>query len=285
MEWARVYFPDQWSEFHSIIETQDGGFAVTMVIDTDTTYSFYRLDTDGNMLWETAISVLAGESTQAMCEASDGGLLILTGYIPEVAHTDYQGISDWDLHTFSTGQGYGWSISSTMDGGFVVGTGSEDSYGAISRHSIDQGAQEWWDVVYDYVCTDVYCVRQLSQGGYIAAGRAHPVAGGYQAILVKYAPETGISEPDPVPSPILEIFPNPCSSLLSLKFSLEVSGMTTISIYDLSGRLIDTVADEVFPAGENTVEWVVPDDVSSGCYLIQYNSTMGSISERCVLIN
>ena len=256
-----------------------------MVIDTDTTYSFYRLDTDGNMLWETAISVLAGESAQAMCEASDGGLLILTGYIPEVAHTDYQGISDWDLHTFSTGQGYGWSISSTMDGGFVVGTGSEDSYGAISRHSIDQGAQEWWDVVYDYVCTDVYCVRQLSQGGYIAAGKAHPVAGGYQAILVKYAPETGISEQEPPNTPSLSLSPLPFSSSLSIQISLPVEGAVAIRVYDTTGRLIDVVADEIFPVGEGSVEWVVPEGVSSGCYLIQYNSASGSVSERCILIN
>ncbi|RKZ02978.1 hypothetical protein DRQ21_07110 [Candidatus Fermentibacteria bacterium] len=150
-----------------------------------------------------------------------------------------------------------------------------------------------------------YSVVQLPEGGYMACGTYNvwesmngnddqwthsPLEGmdgasrGSTGFLVRYAPETGIAEPEPQGTLQLEAFPNPFSSVLSVSFNLPESGEASILVYDLSGRLVDTVADEIFPAGENTVQWTVPEGVSSGCYLIRYNAGLESGVKTVVLI-
>ena len=122
-----------------------------------------RYDLSGNMIWETAVSGMQEDCyAQDICEASDGGLLILSSDAPYIAHTDYLGNPDWFHGPYGLEQSSAWSISSTMDGGFVVGVGSYQSLATISRHSINLGAIEWYDVVYDYNTKDIYSVRQLS---------------------------------------------------------------------------------------------------------------------------
>lgn len=124
-----------------------------------------------------------------------------------------------------------------------------------------------------------YSCLQLPQGGYMACG-----TWGGSGCLIRYAPETGIASPDPDDSLSLEIFPNPCSALLTVNFSVPEAGNASVRVYDLSGRLISTVADGLFPAGSNSVDWIVPDDVSSGCFLIQCNARLRSEVETVMLI-
>jgi hypothetical protein len=110
------------------------------------------------------------------------------------------------------------------------------------------------------------------------------VSRGSTGFLVRYAPETGIAEPEPQGTPQLEVFPNPFSSVLSVSFNLPESGEASVLIYDLSGRLVGTVEDELFPPGESTIQWTVPEGISSGCYLIRYSAGSESAVETVVLI-
>ena len=274
----------------------DNGLTVLMHGNTPTTSGgphVVRYDLDGNMLWETAVEYPPGSVpapyAQAMCEASDGGLLIMDNYTPLIIHTDYFGNTQWYFSPPGIGQDYGWSIDTTMDGGILFGGENKadeiwDACGMISRHDVD-GTELWRDYVYDSVCLCIYSVRQLSQGGYIAAGYANPSTDGFRGFLIKYAPELGVEEPDPSNTLELEVFPNPCSSVLSVSFSLPEPGIASIGVYDLSGRLVSTIANGSFPAGTSTLEWVVPEELSSGCYLIQYNCDAGGIAESVLLIN
>ncbi|PIE52369.1 hypothetical protein CSA37_06145 [Candidatus Fermentibacteria bacterium] len=81
----------------------------------------------------------------------------------------------------------------------------------------------------------------------------------------------------------LSLSPNPCSSVLSL--SLSEAGHASVHICDLSGRLIYPVAEEVFPAEKNNLEWSAPAELSSGCCLVHLNSSGDSVTERLLLIN
>ena len=139
-----------------------------------------RYDMDGNLLWETDIPELAGKYGQEMCRASDGGLLVLDNYHPSITHTDIYGNYDWHFGPPGMGSNYGHSVSTTMDGGILFG--GENTYsppgesktdysGMISRHD-SLGNELWRDYVYNSGCIIIYSARQLSQGGYIAAGFA-----------------------------------------------------------------------------------------------------------------
>ncbi len=53
----------------------------------------------------------------------------------------------------------------------------------------------------------------------------------------------------------LKIAPNPFTRNVSFEFSLPVSELCTIKVYDLTGKVVSTVANQYFPAGLNTFEW------------------------------
>lgn len=251
-----------------------------------------RYDLDGNLLWETDIPELAGEFGQDMCEASDNGLFILDSHVPYIAHTDYSGNYQWHFQPPGWGDNWGWSISTTMDGGIIFG--GENAYfqpsqaktdlsGMISRHD-SQGNELWRDYVYNSGCTALYSVRQLSQGGYIAAGEAFSSQSGVQGILIKYAPETGIESGNIDPTVnIGKLSPNPFSTTLDITYSLPVQTDATITVHDLSGRIVDVIDQGLFSEGQHTIQWI-PNGISSGFYLVRLSSTSGSVTRNVMFL-
>jgi len=254
-----------------------------------------RYDMDGNLLWETAIPELAGKHAQDMCEASDGGLLILTEYGPVViAHTDYFGNVDWMFGPPGGAQPYGQSVSTTMDGGILFGGLSldippgediSDSYtrdtphGMVTRHD-SLGNELWRDYVYNSGCIAIYSVRQLSQGGYIAAGRTAS-----QGFLMRYAPELGIEDGSfSSRVAIRSLTPNPSHGTVTVGFSIPGQGEAVIQVFDLTGRLVDEIAGGVFPAGEHTVTWAPSPGLSGGCYIVRVASEGVMDTATCVLL-
>ena len=270
--------------------------------DTLLTYGSHLLfyDLDGNYLYGSDYPNLYLYEPGDLCEASDGGVTFVTNTLPVIWHTNQYGETLW-WHSIPTGpldSHEGFSIRQTMDSGYIFAgwTGwwqwPHDEQNAPVLEVDTGSTQEAWLVRYseegEYlwgieeergVDYQFYSAVQLPQGGYVACG-----TWGGSGYIARYAPETGISSPDPATSLSLSVSPNPFSSQLSVDFSLPEAGNASVRIYDLSGRLISTVTDGLFPAGSNSVEWAVPEAISSGCYFVQYNSEMGSRNESVVLI-
>ena len=55
----------------------------------------------------------------------------------------------------------------------------------------------------------------------------------------------------------ISIYPNPTRGVSSFEFRVPCSGNVTIKIYDLQGREVATVVDDVMPAGEHVVRFDV----------------------------
>jgi len=70
--------------------------------------------------------------------------------------------------------------------------------------------------------------------------------------------------------------PNPFCSGSSISFSIPVSAYTTVTVYDLSGRLVDELLNGILNVGEYTVEWNRSsqngESVSSGLYFCRIES-------------
>lgn len=244
---------------------------------------------DGQLIWTADdyppdFGSCFSEGGDITCASDNDGFVFITSFFPYIARTDSAGDLLWYYEVPYDSYPYGRSISNTMDGGYIYGgvnTVIEPGNsplgwsGMVIKYDSD-GQIQWGDFVYE--CYDLFCIRQLSQGGYIACGR------GNEGTLVRYAPETGITEPDPSSSLTLEVSPNPCSSVLSVSFSLPEPSDVSVHIFDLSGRMVSCAAQGGFAAGWNTVEWAVPEELSSGCYFVQYNSDMDSCTESFVLI-
>jgi hypothetical protein len=83
-------------------------------------------------------------------------------------------------------------------------------------------------------------------------------------------------------------FPNPFSPATQIRFQLSAASNAEIAVYDVKGRLVKTLASQVFDAGTHVLDWDGRDDsgnmLSSGIYF--YKLTAGSFTEtkRMVLV-
>ena len=72
----------------------------------------------------------------------------------------------------------------------------------------------------------------------------------------------------PVTFGIHEAFPNPTNGPVGLSFGLEKDAVVSLKVYDLSGRLVRTLAQSEYKAGNHQVVWNT-DVVSSGLYIVK----------------
>ncbi|MCD6587571.1 MAG: T9SS type A sorting domain-containing protein [Candidatus Fermentibacteraceae bacterium] len=227
-----------------------------------------------------------------MCLASDGGYTFNTRIYPYVWHTDQYGETLWvtSVYVSSGDQHEAFCIRQTMDSGYIFS--GWDGYNEYEPNGNQVDYQEGWLVRFDSEGNELwninnlvsvddhfYSCLQLPQGGYMACG-----TWGGSGYLVRYAPETCISSPDPVSSLRLEVSPNPFSSVLSASFSLPEEDLVTLTVYDLYGRIIGEAISGSYPRGTDIIEWTPPPELGSGCYLVRLNTTGESVTRSCVFI-
>jgi hypothetical protein len=261
-------------------------------------------DLNGNYLRGTDYPTLHDLEPASICTASDGGYTFTTGWWPPVWHTDRYGETLWWKSIYITpgDEHQGYCIRQTMDSGYIFsgwdgyyeyepdGDRTDNQEGWLAR--FDSEGNELWNINNSIGSNNhYYSVVQLPEGGYIACGSYGAMefpdsqSRGVSGYLVRYAPETGIEETEPAPAGEMSISPNPFNSTLSVSFTLQEAMNVSLTVYDLSGRMVDTVTTGFFPAGNNTANWTVPEGLSSGCYLLRLDSSNWSKITNCILLN
>jgi len=87
----------------------------------------------------------------------------------------------------------------------------------------------------------------------------------------------------PVTFGIHETYPNPTNGPVGLSFGLENDGVISLRVYDLSGRLVTTLAQSEFKKGNHQLVWET-DVVSSGLYLIKLAVPGRSQTEKIAVL-
>lgn len=94
----------------------------------------------------------------------------------------------------------------------------------------------------------------------------------------------GIAENSNLPKDFhISCYPNPFNARTLITFTLPKSEKARVAIYDVSGRLVDIVADKIFNAGQNSIIWnatLKP----SGVYFYSIKTPMHSETKAVVLI-
>ncbi len=84
------------------------------------------------------------------------------------------------------------------------------------------------------------------------------------------------------------VYPNPFSSMVTVPFTLAEAGEVNISVYDLSGRQIQSITSETFAAGVHTVSWAGMDNngnsVTAGVYFVRIWSRDSTVSRKVILV-
>jgi len=67
---------------------------------------------------------------------------------------------------------------------------------------------------------------------------------------------------------IVSTYPNPFNSSVALAVNLPVSGVFTVEVYDITGRLVDTIQQSATRAGAAKIIWSPNSTLSSGVYFL-----------------
>jgi hypothetical protein len=186
LRWNRTYGGTNFDQLYGIVELSAGGFALT-----GNTMSFgagssdgwlVRVDSNGNLLWNTTYGGIKSDKLYDIVGLSDGGFA-LVGYTESFGVDDSDG---WLVRVDSSG-GLLWnvtyggmkidklkSIVGLSDGGFALywntgtyGAGRDDGW--LVR--VDSNGNLLWNTTYGGRSYDVlFGVVGLSDGGFALAG-------------------------------------------------------------------------------------------------------------------
>ena len=87
---------------------------------------------------------------------------------------------------------------------------------------------------------------------------------------------------------LLSNFPNPFNPVTTISYFNEVDSFISINVYDLSGRLINTLVSEIKPSGVYQVNWSGNDHtgmaVTSGVYFLTMENNTGIVTSKITLL-
>jgi hypothetical protein len=101
-------------------------------------------------------------------------------------------------------------------------------------------------------------------------------------------PQSGIDDEAAGPVRLsLALAPNPLTSGTSIKLAIPVSGVASLKVYNVQGRLVRTIMDGRFEAGEYNVDWNGANSagrrVASGIYFMKLETQKGSLVKKMVV--
>ena len=105
-------------------------------------------------------------------------------------------------------------------------------------------------------------------------------------------PPTGIDDDPVLPLPkhtaVRSVYPNPFNPSVTVEFDLDRQRNVQIAIYDVSGRLVRRLLDEVRSPGTYKVRWNGRSDagssVATGVYFLRVQSEGWSVHRKIILL-
>ena len=93
-----------------------------------------------------------------------------------------------------------------------------------------------------------------------------------------------ITEPTlPITFTLHEPFPNPFNPNTTIQFSIPQSDMVSINVYNLTGRLVETLLNDFYTMGKHTITWDGSYQ-SSGMYFVRIESGKFIQTRKVVLV-
>jgi hypothetical protein len=156
------------------------------------------------------------------------------------------------------------SIVTASDGCIYVAGWSKESGtgGDFTVVSLDTAGVERWVYRYDGPANyhdAAYSIDIGSDGDLYAAGRSAGSATGDDLTVVRLGPDVGVEERSSRRSPpdlsLSENEPNPFSHSTVITYSPPTSAHITLAVYDITGRLVETLVSETQQPGMHRVRW------------------------------
>lgn len=103
---------------------------------------------------------------------------------------------------------------------------------------------------------------------------------------VPEAPGDGALSGLPGRASLNQNYPNPFNASTAINFTVPQTGKVTLEVFDVLGRKVSTLVNEVLPAGQHTALFTLSSDLqlSSGVYFYRLRTTEGIITKRMVFL-
>lgn len=302
--WARTFGEDIDSTayiFYNTLETTNGGFIVggyRQWLDLEGDDAWYKqpylmkLSANGDSLWSCVYRQSATASIFDLIITSDGGYAYSGSMFDDVSwnqnltvgKADSVGNELW-YHEFNNGvendsilfTNEGTSLVQTEDNGFLVAgimnyadTDLRTYKNPLILRLDASGDSVWFNNYYDEIGYAAFFSAALTEdGSFVAAGGNYVPGDGYtDALIAKFDLMVSIDD-NPVILPdeftLMQNYPNPFNMSTVISYELKSSMEVKLDVYDLLGRIVETLVDEKQTAGVYHVNWYA-DDIASGMY-------------------
>jgi hypothetical protein len=112
------------------------------------------------------------------------------------------------------------------------------------------------------------------------------VADRFSLLALRFDPQTGIiEEVDRIPRSfsLFPNYPNPFNASTTISYELPVQSDVRLEIYDILGRKVETLVNDIQLAGRHWVIWEA-EDASSGVYFYKIQTREYSWARNCILL-
>ena len=107
---------------------------------------------------------------------------------------------------------------------------------------------------------------------------------GASGVILKYGGGTWTRPRPEIPADIsLEAYPNPFNSATRLSYDVPVNGHVTLVVFDITGRLVETLEDRVMPAGKH-IHVFDGTGRASGVYFVRLKAQGAAVTEKLLLL-
>ena len=297
-EWSQIFGGNADDQIYCVQQTSDNGFVLTGHTDSYGSDPAWLIKTDefGNEEWS---QTFGGSRVHSVQQTIDDGYILAgsinTSYYSDawLLKTDEFGIEEWN-QTFEPDYDAEFrSVHQTNDGGFIAaGSTNNFSYfeGDILIVKTDaNGIEEWRRIYGDSGVDRAHSVQQISENNFVVLGFTN-LTGSPDFWLLRLGVETSINN-NPLPNNKIFVnnFPNPFNPSTSIELTINYNSHIELSIYNIKGQKINTLAQNEFSKGSHLIIWNGNDEsenpVSSGVYYYKLSvNGKTEVVKKCLLL-
>jgi len=187
-----------------------------------------------------------------------------------ISWTDHTAVESADLYTQARDEGVllSWSIVGDTPAMVSVLRSVNENLPITLSGELTGSATSWLDVSTEAGVEYAYYLQVTELDGTVSR------FGPSKVVVPGMVSELPLSDP----------YPNPASSALTISYELAVDGAVSLSVYDLSGRLVETLVSGEQTAGRHSISWDSSTlATATGVYLIRLEVAGEAITKRAVI--